>query len=142
MTFKSNEDIIHIGRGSIDLSLPKAEWTHAAHFAAAIWLLSHPQMDAFAEMPEIIRAYNISTGVPNSDTDGYHETITIASLRAAEFVLNNAPTDQALYKTVNAVLASPFGSPAWILDYWTKDVLFSAEARRRWIDPDKAPMPF
>ena len=39
--------------------------------------------NAFREMPGLIRAYNESTGVPNTDTGGYHETITLASLRAA-----------------------------------------------------------
>ena len=33
--FSSDVEIEHIGRGLLDRSLPKIEWTHAAHFAAA-----------------------------------------------------------------------------------------------------------
>ena len=35
MTSLSDTDIDRIARGVIDRTLPKAEWTHAAHFAAA-----------------------------------------------------------------------------------------------------------
>ena len=66
----SDADIERIGRGLIDRSLPKAEWTHAGHFAAAFWLLRSPEIDAVREMPGFIRAYNEATGVANTDTGG------------------------------------------------------------------------
>jgi len=44
MFFKSNADIEWIGLGIVDVSLPKSDWTHAAHFAAAIWLLNSTMM--------------------------------------------------------------------------------------------------
>ena len=81
--FLSEAEIEHIGRGLVDRSLPKVEWTHAAHFAAALWLLRQPEADAERDMPRLIRAYNEATGVPNTDAGGYHHTITLASLRAA-----------------------------------------------------------
>ncbi len=142
MTFTSDTDIDHIGRGLIERTLPKSEWTHAAHFAAAIWLLDHPDIDPFKDMPGFIRAYNEATGVENTDTDGYHETITLASLRAAKHILDNAPAGRSLFEIVNDLLASPYGSPGWILDYWSKEVLFSINARKTWIDPDQVPLPF
>ena len=69
--FKSDTEIDHIGRGLIDRSLPKAEWTHAAHFAAAFWLLRRPDVHAMRDMPGFIRVYNEATGTPNTDTGGY-----------------------------------------------------------------------
>ena len=81
--FLSDAEIERIGRSLLDRSLPKVEWTHAAHFAAALWLLRQPEMYADRDMPRMIRAYNEATGVPNTDTSGYHETITLGSLRAA-----------------------------------------------------------
>ena len=80
--FSSDVEIERIGRGLLDRSLPKAEWTHAGHFAAAFWVLRRPNMDAARDLPGLIRAYNEATGVHNTDTTGYHETITLASLRA------------------------------------------------------------
>ena len=39
LTFTSDIEIDRIGRGVLERTLPKAEWTHAAHFAAAFWLI-------------------------------------------------------------------------------------------------------
>ena len=39
----TDEEIERIACGLLDLSLPKPEWTHRAHFAAALWLLAHPE---------------------------------------------------------------------------------------------------
>jgi hypothetical protein len=142
MTFNSDDEIAAIGRGVLDLSLPKPRWTHAAHFAAALWLISRrPDLDAARAMPGFIRAYNEATGVANTDTDGYHETITQASLRAAHSFLREDP-QRSLFATCNALMASPLGKSDWLLQYWTRPRLFSVEARRRWLDPDLRPLPF
>jgi hypothetical protein len=140
--FNSDEEISAIGRGVLDLSLPKPCWTHAAHFAAALWLIARrPDLNAERDMPGFIRAYNEATGVANTDTEGYHETITQASLRAARSFLREDP-QRALFATCNALMASPLGKSGWLLQYWTKGTLFSVEARRRWVDPDLQPLPF
>ena len=142
MHFTSDLKIRHIADGLITRTLPKSEWTHAAHFAAAAWLMASDNHHAFSEMPKLIRAYNESTGTPNTKSEGYHETITIASLRATRSVLASAPKDQPLYEVVNRLLQSELGEPNWLLNYWSKDRLYSADARERWIEPDLAPVPY
>jgi hypothetical protein len=138
--FTSDDEIAAIARGLIDRTLPKASWTHAAHFASALWLL-HSGVECFREMPRMIRAYNEVTGVANTDTSGYHETITMASLRAARAFLSEIPA-RPLFETCNALLASPLGETKWLLAYWSRPLLFSIEARRVWIDADLKPFPF
>jgi len=39
-------------------------------------------------------------------------------------------------------MQSPFGNKDWLLAYWSKERLFSVEARRAWVEPDLAPLPF
>lgn len=142
MPFASDEEIAAIGRGLIDLTLPKPKWTHEAHFAAALWLIScRKDWDASRDMPGFIRAYNEATGVANTDTDGYHETITQASLRAARSYLRQNP-GCSLFAVCNALMASPLGRSNWLLAYWTRERLFSVDARRRWVEPDLKPLPF
>jgi hypothetical protein len=119
-----------------------AAWTHGAHFAAIIWLLSRRQdLDAARDMPRFIRRYNEVTGTVNSDTAGYHETITQASIRATRDFLTRTP-DNALFLSCNALLASPLGDPDWLLAYWSRPRLYSVAARRSWVDPDIRPLPF
>lgn len=140
-TISSDADIERIGLGVLTRTLPKPEWTHAAHFAAAFWLLSGPDRDAMREMPGLIRAYNEATGVANTDTSGYHETITLASLRASRAWLHARP-HEALHVSLAELLVSEYGRSDWLLAYWSKPVLFSVDARRAWVEPDRAPLPF
>jgi hypothetical protein len=139
--FTSDSEIDRIGRGLLDRSLPKAEWTHAAHFAAAFWLLRRPDMHALRVMPGLIRAYNEATGVSNTNTSGYHETITLGSLRAARAWLA-VRADRALHKALDELLASEYGSSDWLLRFWSKPLLFSVAARMTWVEPDLRPLPF
>jgi hypothetical protein len=140
--FGSDDEIAAIGRGLLDLTLPKTAWTHGAHFAAALWLLScRKDLDAERDMPRFIRRYNEATGTVNSDTAGYHETITQASIRAArDFLMRNG--DIGLFHSCNALMASALGDPDWPLAYWSRALLFSTAARRNWVDPDIRALPF
>jgi hypothetical protein len=140
--FASDDEVIAIGQGLRDRTLPKADWTHAAHFAAALWLLScRRDLEASRALPPMIRAYNVETGVANTDTSGYHETITQASIRAARSFLA-AHTGTCLFVCCNDLMESPLGTPHWLLAYWSRARLFSVEARRTWIEPDIEPLPF
>jgi hypothetical protein len=139
--FSCDSQIDRIGRGLLDRSLPKPEWTHAAHFAAACWLLRRSDMHAVRVMPGLIRAYNEATGVPNTNTSGYHETITLSSLRAARAWLATR-TDRALHEALNELLASEYGRSDWLLAFWSKSLLFSVAARTAWVEPDLRPLPF
>tara|TARA_R110000787_G_scaffold223187_1_gene331602 strand:- start:181 stop:621 length:441 start_codon:yes stop_codon:yes gene_type:complete len=142
MPYTSDTEIEHIARGLIDRTLPLAEWTHAAHFAAALWLIAEDRAAAHANMPGMIRAYNEASGGVNSDTEGYHETITQASLGAAHSLLSKAAAGTPLHVVLRDLMASEYGKSTWLMTYWSKPVLFSVEARRGWVGPDLKPLPF
>ena len=141
--FNNEAQIIRIGEGLAACSLPRAEWTHGAHFAAALWLMRYrPDLDAARAMPGLIRAYNESVGRVNDDSGGYHETITQASLRAARGVLDAYPADMPVWRIVNALMSSGLANPNWLLEYWSRDRLMSVAARRQWLEPDLKSLPF
>ncbi len=134
--FTCDDDVALLARAVFDRTLPKREWTHRAHFATALWLLhARPEVDASLALPPAIRAYNEATGVANTATSGYHETITQASVIAARAFLARDRA-RALYATCNALTASPLGKSDWLLRYWSRERLFSIEARRAWLGPD------
>lgn len=140
--FRSDEEIISIGSGFLDRSLPRSAWTHVAHFAAVFWLgEAHPEIDLTQELSNLIRAYNAATGVENTDKSGYHATISLASLRAARF-FRSSRLAEPLFATCNALMASPFGISDWVLKYWSRETLFSLSARRAWVEPDLETLPF
>lgn len=136
--FTRDADLARIAQGIADATLPRGEWTHAAHFAAALWMLRAGTIDA---LPQTIRCYNAATGTANTDTTGYHETITRASIRGAHAVLV-AQADRPLWRAANALMASPLGRSDWLMAYWRRERLFSVEARKVWVEPDLQPPPW
>lgn len=137
-----DKEIARIAHGMIDCTLPKSEWTHRGHFAVALWLTAHPDVLAGeGGMAVLIRRYNVATGVANTDSGGYHETITRASMAGAAATLADHP-GAPLGAVLDALMAGPLGDKRWPFAYWTEDVLMTPTARREWVDPDRAPLPW
>lgn len=134
--------ITRIGEGLIAASLPKAEWTHAAHVAAAAHIIAaRPDLVAERDMPGLIRRYNIACGGVNSDTAGYHHSITLASIAAVRAGLALAPAGP-LAAQLSWLMQGTLGDKHWPERFWTGETLFSVAARRGWVAPDRAPLPF
>ena len=141
--FSSDADIEHVGERFLARALPKEEWTHEAHLATTTWLLlRRPQIDVDRELPGFIRRYNESVGGVNSDTEGYHETITRVFLAGVRLFLSEADRTEPLHELVNQLLLSPMGRRDWPLRFYTRERLLSVEARREFVRPDiAAPSP-
>lgn len=136
--FDDGEAIRRVGTGLLDRTLPRAEWTHEAHLAACLWLLTErSDLDLPRELPDIIRRYNIAVGGVNDDTQGYHETLTQLYIRGVRAFLATCP-HRDLTQRVNALLLSPTGQRDWPLHHYSRERLFSVAARREWQEPDLA----
>ena len=140
--FYDDAEIVRIGEGLLARTLPRAEWTHEAHLAATTYLLTRrPDVDIDKELPGIIRAYNESVGGVNSDSEGYHETITRVFLHGVRLFLSEAEPGEPLHELVNELLLSPMGRRDWPLRFYSAERLFSVEARRQFVPPDIAALP-
>ena len=143
MAYASGRHVASIAERLLDRTLPKSEWTHAAHCVATVYLMrERPDIDLARALPIIIRRYNQATGTPNSDTSGYHETITQFYLRAISHFLARLPQEVSVLEACNRFLASPFGARTFPLDFYSKDRLFAVEARHSWVEPDLRPLDF
>ena len=140
--FLSDEAVAHIGEGLLSRTLPREEWTHEAHLAATTYLvLKHPEIDLHTDLRSIISRYNESVGGVNSDSEGYHETITRSFLHGARLFLSAANLDEPLHELVNQFIRSPMGRRDWPLRFYSRELLFSVDARRRFLAPDVAALP-
>jgi hypothetical protein len=140
--FTSDADITSVGERFLARALPKEEWTHEAHLATTTWLLlRRPDIDVDKELPGLIRRYNESVGGVNSDSEGYHETITRVFLAGVRLFLSEAKPNEPLHGLVNELLMSPMGRREWPLRFYSRDRLLSVEARRNFIPPDIAALP-
>lgn len=140
MTAYSTDDIARLAERLLDRSLPKAEWTHAAHLTATLRLVRTRNQGLERDLPGIIRAYNEAAGGVNDDKSGYHETITQAYLAAIRAFAAALPAELDDGEAAARLLATPLGDRAWPLAFWSRERLFSVEARRGWVDPDIAPL--
>jgi hypothetical protein len=133
--------IRRVGEGFLARTLPKPEWTHEAHISTTSWLiLERPDILPERDLPYLIRRYNESVGGVNSDSEGYHETITQVFIRTLRLALAQSE-GQGLYARVNAVLLAPEGRRDWPLRFYSRELLFSKEARLGWVEPDLAALP-
>ena len=140
--FHSDAEIEHLGEGLLARTLPREEWTHEAHLAATTYLLlKRPDIDLDHMLPGIIRGYNESVGGVNDDTQGYHETITRVFLRGVRLFLAEADLKEPLYNLVNELLLSPMGKRDWPFRFYSKELLFSVQARRGFVPPDLRSLP-
>jgi hypothetical protein len=127
-------------RAFLDRSLPKPEWTHEAHLRVGLWhLLQYPPQEALDRLRDGIQQYNVACGVANTDSSGYHESITRFYVWVIDRFLvatdRSRPTDE-----LADALVRECSDKELPLRYWSRDRLLSAEARLRWIEPDLQPL--
>jgi len=139
--FERDSDIRALGEGLLACALPREAWTHEAHLAACLWLLTErPDIDVDAEIAGLIRRFNESVGGVNNDHEGYHDSITRAYVAGVRlFVARTEETELAA--RVNALLRSEVGRRDWPLRFYSRELLFSVAARRGFVEPDLAPFP-
>jgi hypothetical protein len=114
-----------------ETTLPRPEWTHAAHLRMAfLYLIREPATEqALRVVRQRIQAYNLSKGNPR----GYHETITVAFVRLIADALRRTPiADFAALQTARPDL---FHSEV-LLRFYTRERLYSPEARAVFVEPD------
>ena len=114
----------------------KAEWTHQAHLVAGYWYVNNVGAEqAIEEMRRRIRFHNESVGTANTDSSGYHESITRLYVHGIAALLAQHPAAR-FEDGLSTLLASPMTSSSWPLQYYSRERLFSVEARRGWVEPD------
>ncbi len=135
--FRDDAAVRRIGEGLIARTLTRPEWTHEAHLAACLYILTErPDIVPERDLPDIIRRFNESVGGVNDDTQGYHETITQVYIRAVRRFLARTDAALPLVEKVNALLKAEEGRRDWPLRFYSPGRLFSKEARLGWVEPD------
>ncbi|HLM56205.1 MAG TPA: hypothetical protein VK422_08730 [Pyrinomonadaceae bacterium] len=138
--YRTTGEIFEVLRGFNDRSLPRARWTHAAHLTVALWhLLQYDWPEAVARVRGGIKAYNAAHGVPQTPTGGYHETLTLFWLHAVRAFLEEGRNEgRSLVALANDLAAR--ADSRLPLRHYTRERLFSPEARAGWVEPDLLPL--
>jgi len=113
-------------------TLPQSEWHHRQHLLVALHYVRHEPARAEELMQAGIQRLNAAHGVPQTETGGYHDTLTIAWVRHLKGCLRaGLSTEEILAEDPRHV----------ILRYYSRERIMSWEARTGWVEPDREPLP-
>jgi hypothetical protein len=123
-----------------DQSLPLDLWNHRAHLKVAyLYLIRFSFDESLRKLRTGIQAYNAAHKIADSQTSGYHETMTNAWLQLVHTTLSQfgpAACADAFFE-VQAQLSQKRA----LLLFYSRERIMSLEAKRSFIPPDLAPLP-
>jgi adenylate kinase family enzyme len=131
------DDAIGLGPRFEACAIPARAWTHAAHLTVGLWHVArYAREDALARLRTGIRRLNESHGGVNSETRGYHETITGAYVVLLAQFLEGREDGESLGDVVTRLLEGPLAARDMLFRFYSRDRLMSTEARATWLEPD------
>jgi len=135
-----------------DQTLEFAEWNHIAHVRAcylAAFHVYHDQQHAkqpaifidqvFNKMKQGINQYNAKHAAKL--TIGYHETLTKFWVHMITLSFIDVLQHKRVRSFDDFLAANEHLTFALVFKYYSKDYLFSAEAKQRFVAPDLMPLP-
>jgi len=132
---------IHLIDQFENCTLPIEQWTHEAHFIMAFYYcLQLPLPQAVQKIRQGIKAYNVSVGGQNTDTAGYHETITLFYATVIAHHIIRSGITVFCDEQVEVLVKQPFIAKEYALKFYSRQLLFSTAARKEWAQPDLQPL--
>ena len=118
-------------------TFPVAEFTHRAHLRLAYVYLTESDPDsALGSMRSALSAFLERNHI---DPAKYHETLTRAWMLAIRHFMAKAPDTGSFAEL--AELQPQMLDPQVMLTHYSRDRLFSPEARAEFVAPDRDPIP-
>lgn len=137
MNIRTTQDLYTLVKAFENRTLSKCEWTHPAHLAVGLYYCrTLPFAVAKNVMRDGIHWLNDRHGTPNTETSGYHETLTVFWLKRIWNFLDERCEERNLAALSNELIEK-FNDPDLPLKYYSRETLFSAEARRDYLSPDR-----
>lgn len=135
MSYKTEDEILKIVRGFETGTISRADWRHAEHLTVAFYYAFHHDFEtALAKMRGGIFNLLNAFGVDLSKEMPYHETLTVFWMRTV-FDFLESQKEKSFVETANKVL-DVCGDKDLPLKYYSRDFLFSDEARKNFVEGD------
>jgi hypothetical protein len=140
MSYETEDQILELVSDVQQGTLPRAQWTHAAHLTVALYFLwSSPSDEAIHTIRQGIQHYNRSQEIPSTSTGGYHETITLFWIKIVQYFLRSVAKPDSLRIAANQLIHR-YGNPKLLFEHYSSDYLFSSLARSTWVEPNLKPL--
>lgn len=128
--FKTDDEIRMLVEAFEACSFHPSEFRHYQHLTVALWYVRLLDYDDAAErMKTGIRRLAEQYG-----KTGYHETITLFWVRMVSNFFRKADPEDSLVTTANDLIDNY--DKNLVFDYYSKELIESAEAKAAWVEPD------
>ena len=140
--YSTIEDIDSLVQQFEEGTIPQAAWTHQAHLCVGLFhVLHYGREESIIRLRSRIILMNKIHDVPNSATRGYHETITLFWIWVLQEYIQRYDFSHSIEK-YHEFLNSKFQRADLLFEFYTRERLFSVEARAVWVDPDLKKLDF
>jgi hypothetical protein len=127
----SDPEIIDVVIRFENCTLPIEHWTHRAHLAIAVaYVRTLNQKSALDRIRDRINLFNQNCGDPN----GYNETVTRMFIRKLASEIEQGKSARSMHEEVERL--SHLCRVEWLYHYFSKQRIWSDEAKANWIEPD------
>ena len=96
--------------------------------------------EALTRVRDGIRRLNVSIGGANTESSGYHETVTAAYITLLAEFLEACPPGLPLAECLARLWTTPLAERDMLFTFYSREHLCSTGARARWVNPDLAPL--
>ncbi|MBX7060337.1 MAG: hypothetical protein K1X52_01650 [Pyrinomonadaceae bacterium] len=135
--YTSDNDVLVLVESFENATISREEWKHREHLVVALYYVAHFDLDAATEMMRrgILRLLEHGFGVDLEKDMPYHETLTVFWMNAVHaFWIDHKHLPLA--DIANEIAESLDKDHP--LKFYTRELLFSDEARGRFVEPDLA----
>ena len=132
-SYKSEDEIEAVVHGFESCATPDSGFTHRAHVTVAVWYLfrvtpSESLLQMRASIFRFLDHHHVGL-------EKYNETLTVFWLKLVRQQMHELGAECSLLEATNAIIQS-LGNSQVVFDYYTRERLWSDEARRAWVEPD------
>ncbi|MCU1265270.1 MAG: hypothetical protein JWM21_1588 [Acidobacteria bacterium] len=136
VNFKSEQEIAAIVRGFESCTTAETDFPHRSHLVVATWYLRNATA---AEALQKMRT-SILNFLDHYQIEGkYNETITLFWIIIVERYLRGLDQNLSLLERTNNVVQA-LSDSRLMFGYYSKELLWSEQAMREWVDPDLKPL--
>ena len=135
--YKSEEEIEAVVHGFESCTTPDSGFTHRAHVTVAVWYLF--RANTFESLQQMRASIFRFLDHHHVGHEKYNETLTVFWLKLVRRYMDELDEECSLLDVTNAIIQS-LGNSQVVFDYYTRERLWSAEARNSWLAPDLKPL--
>ena len=130
----STEEALASVQQFLEKTLPKSEWTHEMHLMVGFYMVITHKNEAMTVMRQARGEYNEAVGTLNTDTNGYHETITVFWItEITAFCKKNNLTSFDETTLDVFLFEERFADRNLFLHYYSKETILSTKARKTFV---------